>query len=201
MEPKFCRTGRKPASLVQALRAHISTLCDNAHNLDALFGKPADRVYEKLCPYAPSLRFLADSYQTDLSAPCTGDMAAYVALNLSMIGRNQNILGPSTTALLDPCFIQLIASLNRKISVIVKSGISMAAACKSLKCINVGFDCISYRGASRAVARSAGLCSANIERHPDVNESKAILLCKPCRPLIRGIRQEIETFYALSATP
>jgi hypothetical protein len=128
-------------------------------------------------------------------------MAADIALNFSMIGRNQNILGPSTTTFLDPCFIQLIASLNRKIPIIVKPGISMAAACNSLKRINVGFDCISYHGARRAVAMSADLCGANIERDPDVNESKAILLRKPCRPLIRGIRQEIETFYAVSAAP
>jgi hypothetical protein len=132
-------------------------------------------------------------------------MAGDVALNFSLIGRNQNILGPSTTALLNPCFIQLIASSNREISIVVKSGISMTAACNSFKRLNIGVDRISYRDASRVVAsrmvaRSTTLCTT-IERHPDVNESKAIRLRKSCCPLIRGIRQEIETFDIVSATP
>jgi hypothetical protein len=128
-------------------------------------------------------------------------MAADVARDFSMIGRNQNVLGPSATTFLDPGFIQLVASRNRKISVKVKPGISMAAACKALKCINVGFDCILYRDASCAVTRSAGVRTANIERNPDVHESKAILLHKPCRPLIRGIRQEIQAINLVRVTP
>jgi hypothetical protein len=118
-----------------------------------------------------------------------------------MIGRNQNVLGPSATTLLDPGFIQLVASRNRKIPVKAKPGISMAAACKFLECIHVGFDCISYRDASRAVTRSAGICTANIERNPDVHESKAFLLRKPCRPLIRGIGQEIQAINLVRITP
>ena len=133
MEPKLYRTGNKSASLIEALRAYISTLRSNAGNLDALFAKPANRVYQKFSAYALALRFLGDSYQTDLSASNTRDMAADVTLNFCTIGCNQNVLGPSTTAFLDPCFVQLIAPAKRKISVIVKPGISMAGARKSLK--------------------------------------------------------------------
>src|ERR1700746_1878334 len=81
MKPKLYRTGRKHTSLIQALRSYISTLRNNAQTVDTLVGEPANRVYHKSSAYTHSSRFLADCYQTDLSAPCTGNMAADVALN------------------------------------------------------------------------------------------------------------------------
>jgi hypothetical protein len=128
-------------------------------------------------------------------------MATDVAFDVTMISRNQNILGPSTTAFLDPCFIQLVALLNRKIPIIVKSGVSMTAACKCFERIKVAFDCIPYRDVSRCVPSSARLQVAKIECDPDVNEPKTALLRKSRRPLIGGTCQEIQTLNSVRATP
>src|ERR1041385_4628623 len=105
MKPKLGRTDGETTLLVKALRSNITALRHNLDVANSFLGKPANRIQHETPANTLALSFLADCDQTDLSKRGIWKMARQIGVHLSILGRNQDAISPSTTALLNPDLI------------------------------------------------------------------------------------------------